>query len=104
MSTIRFLGFVRHSEVLVMPDLDAEKMVICLVNGFNTDVWIRNLPDAYELCVVIDESCDRRAVESLIRCDLLLESFRSRRFLVGEIMPGDLARYVLITLKKEVES
>ncbi len=110
MHPMRFLGFIQDTEVDSYIDDDLVCLLMCLNNGWdNQEVWIRDLPQAYEIAVVIRPSSfvpvlvpglDRQSIEMLIKCDDLLNSFRTRRFLVGEIQPGDLARYVLVTLKK----
>jgi len=105
MSTIRFLGFTQVSETPIVSDLDLEKLLVCLSNGWPDGAlytWIRALPDSFEVAFsMTSTAADRQVIETLIKVDPLLESFRMRKFQVGEIMPGDLGRYVLITLKRE---
>jgi len=83
-------------------DHDVSMLLLCLRNGWshNPSTYIRESESFIEVCVVISSALDRLSIESLIRCDDVLKGLAKRKFQVGELMPGDLAKYVLITIAR----
>lgn len=104
MIPIKKLGFeTLKTKGLEHLDQDMLDLCLCIRNAWsleNQDIWYRETSHAFEFCVVLSYSRDRKSFETLIRIDDVLVGLRARNFAVGEIRPAE-ASYVLISIFKD---
>ena len=105
MIPIKKLGFKTLKELGTKHlDQDMLDLCLCIRQGFNRenqDIWYRETSHAFELAVCDGMYLDRQAIISLIKCDKVLKTLRTRNFAVGEIKP-DVANYTLISIFKNI--